>query len=94
MPRAIPVLESNVDFIVEYAKALGFNLDHLYDDLKDLPMHRNVAGPQETLYLITDGTKSDHNLTFTTVSGEGFQQNWAFTDTERIANFVEIKRVH
>ena len=93
MPKAIPVLKSNLDYIIKYADNLGFNLDYLPDNLEALTTYRDVAGNQEVLYLITDGTSENHNVTFTDVTGSGFEADWTFDEPESPTEFRTIKRI-
>ena len=87
MPKAIPVIEDNITFIVEYAKALGFNLDYIRDT-----MEYNAEDGYVT-YLITDGTSENNNVTFTEMIEPDFNHNWDFTEQPSLTEFVNIERV-
>jgi hypothetical protein len=87
MPKAIRVREDNITMIVEYAKKLYFNLDYLKDNME------YAAEFGENLYLITDGTSEDDNITFTTFQETDFRRLWKFTQHENPNQFVKIERV-
>ena len=94
MPKAIPVLESNLDYIIKYADNLGFNLDYLPDNLEyTTTTYRTAAGEPEVLYMITDGTSENHNVTFTDMSGSAFDEYWTFDELESPTEFRTIKRI-
>jgi hypothetical protein len=88
MPMAIKVQEVNLEYIINYAKERGFNLDYLGD---------NVANNAEYFgfdtYLITDGSTETNNVTFTEMTEPGFRQLWKFTQHESPYRFVKIERV-
>lgn len=87
MPKAILVTKQNIDFIMEYADNLGFNLDYLPDNVE-----YNAEDGYAT-YLITDGTSEKNNVTFTEMTETGFYDSWKFADTFCADHFVEIERV-
>lgn len=87
MPKAIRVRDDNIPMIVEYAKELGFDLRHLKDNLEYSDSY------DEDLYLITDGTQENNNITFTEFSGTYFRSIWKFTQHENPNKFVPIERV-
>lgn len=86
MPRALKVTEENLDKIVADAKMLKFNLDYLKDTLD---YYRECGN----IYLITDGTPEDNNITFTTFTEPDFRHLWKFKSAEMPTEFVEIERV-
>jgi hypothetical protein len=93
MPKAIQVTKTNIDFIIKYADNLGFNLDYLHDSVQDLVLYRDVAGLAEVLYVITDGSSENQNVTFMTITGTGLGEYWTFAKPESPTKFVEIKRI-
>jgi thiaminase len=87
MPKAIPVLDENIEFIQDYAKERGFNLDYIQDTKEYYAEYGYVT------YLITDGSNETRNLTFTEMTGADFERIWKFTSNEDPRQFVEIAPV-
>jgi len=87
MPKAILVTKQNINFIIEYADNLGFNLDYLPYNVED------NADLGFGTYMITDGTPEKNNVTFTEMNNVDFNYTWKFADTFCADRFVEITRV-
>lgn len=87
MPKAIHVREDNLQQILDDAPILFFKLDALSDALYD------STDNGDNLYLITDGTFEERNITYTTLSEEELRRLWKFVDHENPNQFVKIERV-
>lgn len=87
MPKALKVTEATVDYIVDYAKVLGFDLTYLRDELE---YH---AEDGFELYCITDGNIEHRNVTFSTFIHPDFFRNWKFAETENHSLFTKIELV-
>lgn len=86
MPKAIKVTEKNIPDILVYAHKREFNLDNLSYSLED------TASYGQDLYLITDGTMENHNVTFTEMWSADFFRNWKFTNEQFEFDFAEIEK--
>ena len=88
MPKAIHITLDNVGIIMDAADSVGFNLEHLPDNLDD------AASYNEELYLIMDGTQAEGNLTFTEFYGTDFNRLWRFTEKPKHHTFfAPIERI-
>lgn len=87
MPKALKVTEESIDYIIRYAKKLQFDLEYIRDSVKD------ATDFGHELYVITDGTEENNNITFMTMWEDDFQQYWMFKYDELESIFAEIEHL-
>lgn len=87
-PRALKLTKENVDRIISEAKVLGFDLNHLPDNME---YTKELIG--DDLYLILDGSNLENNLVFTEFSESDFRKNWKFATPELENYWTRIERV-
>lgn len=87
MPKALKVTEKNIENIIAFGQTLDFNLGDIKYDLED------AADYGHDLYVVTDGTPENNNVTFTTIRSDDFSRLWKFTSPEMTTDFVKIERV-
>lgn len=73
MAKAIKLHKDNLEFLIEDAKILGFDISHIHDSFA-----LDAADGGSGVYLIRGGDVEANNITYTEMGSEDFHNNWRF----------------